>query len=143
MTAGPGAPTGKMAVAASPVDGRPVGAAIDDPLGPEPQALFDSTSSRVSPLVSWLVATTRPALTVELGPGDATSILSTCEAVERAEAGAKCAAVLLPVAGADSGTTESFRTLMVELGRRFGRTRSKGTKAKQHAWRPSVTRRSG
>lgn len=108
-----------MAVATPPGVGH-AGAAIDDLLGHEASVLFDSSSSRVSPIVSWLVATTRPALTVELGSGDGTSILSTCEAVERAGAGAKCAAVLLSVATADRGTTESFRMLMAELAGRFG-----------------------
>ena len=50
---------------------------------------------RFSPLVSWLVATARPEVVVEVGPGDEDSLRSTCEAVLRSEDGRTCAAVLL------------------------------------------------
>ncbi len=84
----------------------------------EPSTLTESGAYRFSPLVSWLVATTRPGITVELGPGDEASLLSTCEAVRRSDAAATCAAVLLP-SGPDAAT-EDFRTLMAELTNRFG-----------------------
>jgi hypothetical protein len=77
-----------------------------------------SGSHRFSPLVSWLVATTGPSLTVELGPGDRDSLVSTCEAVLQSGAGARCAAVLLPTGSDDAA--EEFRNLVVELSDRFG-----------------------
>jgi hypothetical protein len=70
--------------------------------------------------VSWLVATARPALTVELGPGDRASLLATCQAVLRAGAGATCAAVLLPAGtDTDAGRNE-FKSLIAELSGPFG-----------------------
>ncbi len=80
--------------------------------------LLESNAYRFSPLVSWLVATARPAVTIELGPGDKASLLSTCEAVLRSGNGATCVAVLLP-SGTDAGT-EDFRNLMTELSGRVG-----------------------
>ena len=73
---------------------------------------------RFSPLVSWLVATARPAVVVEVGPGDEGSLRSTCEAVLRSEDGRTCAAVLL-----SSGSpirTKDFKSLTSELSGRFG-----------------------
>jgi hypothetical protein len=84
----------------------------------EPTTLPEYSTYRFSPLVSWLVATARPAVTVELGPGDKASLLSTCEAVLRSGNGATCVAVLLP-SGSDAGT-EDFRNLMIELSGRVG-----------------------
>jgi hypothetical protein len=81
-------------------------------------SLRESASHRFSPLVSWLVSTTRPAVTVELGPGDRASLQSTCEAVLRSDHGARCAAVLLPTGSEDTG--EDFRNLVAELSGRFG-----------------------
>ena len=108
MTTDPGAPTAKMTVAAP---------AATEPLHPEPTVLLGASAYRFSPLVSWLVATVRPALTVELGPGDRASLLSTCGAVLRSDSGARCAAVLLP-SGSDG--SEDFTSLMTELTGRFG-----------------------
>ena len=88
------------------------------PLGVEAFSLLEPAAHRFSPLVSWLVSTTRPALTVELGPGDRGSLLSTCEAVLRADAGGTCAAVLLPTGSHQAG--EAFTGLMAELSGRFG-----------------------
>lgn len=84
----------------------------------EPSTLTQSSTYRFSPLVSWLVATVRPGITVEMGPGDEASLLSTCEAVLRADAGATCAAVLLR-SGSDA-VTEDFPRLMTGLTGRFG-----------------------
>jgi hypothetical protein len=73
---------------------------------------------RFSPLVSWLVATARPAVVVEVGPGDEGSLRSTCEAVLGPEDGRTCAAVLL-----SSGSpirTKDFKSLTSELSGRFG-----------------------
>ena len=70
--------------------------AATDPLHLEPTVPLEAGSYRFSPLVSWLVATVRPAMTVELGPGDRASLLATCGAVLRSASGARCAAVLLP-----------------------------------------------
>ena len=78
VTVDPGAPTAKITVAA------PVGDDASSTLNPP--SVLGTGSHRFSPLVSWLVATARPALTVELGPGDRDSLLSTCGAVLRADA---------------------------------------------------------
>jgi vacuolar-type H+-ATPase subunit H len=80
--------------------------------------LFQPGSHRFSPLVSWLIATTHPSVTVELGPGDRGSLVSTCEAVLQTGAGARCAAVLLPAVS--GGTAHEFRNLVDELSGRFG-----------------------
>jgi hypothetical protein len=88
------------------------------PLGLDAFSLLEPAAHRFSPLVTWLVATTRPAVTVELGPGDRGSLLSTCEAVLRANADATCAAVLLSTGSHQSG--EAFTSLMAELSGRFG-----------------------
>jgi hypothetical protein len=82
--------------------------------------LPESGSHRFSPLVSWLVSTTRPAVTVEVGPGDRASLLSTCQAVARSDPGATCAAVVLPTGSDDAGG--DFQVLMAELRATFGAT---------------------
>ncbi len=96
--------------------------AVTAPVGSELLHLQPSTLEsgiyRFSPLVSWLVATAHPSVTVELGPGDRASLLSTCEAVLRSGNGATCAAVLLP-SGSAAGPAD-FRSLMTELTGRFG-----------------------
>ncbi len=107
-----------MAVVAPSDEGHSANA-FDDLLRRHPPGVITSGSSRFSALVSWLVATTRPALTVELGPADSTSLLSTCEAVERSSADAKCAAVVLSTASAGVGA-DIFPVLLAELGGRFG-----------------------
>lgn len=72
---------------------------------------------RFSPLVSWLIATARPEVVVEVGPGDESSLRSTCEAVLLSE-GTTCAAVLLP-SGSSPGAGD-FTSLAREFSRRFG-----------------------
>ena len=73
---------------------------------------------RFSPLVSWLVATAKPEVTVELGPGDERWLRSTCDAVLRSGPGRTCSAVVL---GSRSETeTADFAALANELSRRFG-----------------------
>jgi hypothetical protein len=84
----------------------------------ESSSILESGSSRFSPLVSWLVSSTRPSVTVELGPGDRASLVSTCEAVQRSDAGAVCAAVLLPTSTDDAA--RDFANLVGELSGRFG-----------------------
>ena len=61
----------------------------------ERSTLPENGRDRFAPLVSWLVATARPEVVVEVGPGDEGSLRSTCEAVLRSEEGRTCAAVLL------------------------------------------------
>jgi hypothetical protein len=73
--------------------------------------------SRFSPLVSWLVAMARPAVVVEMGPGDEGSLRSTCEAVLRSEDGT-CTAVLLP--SESPLGAEDFKRLTSEFSSRFG-----------------------
>lgn len=83
----------------------------------EQTAITDPGAYRFSPLVSWLVATARPEVVVELGPGDEPSLRSTCDAVLGSERGRTCTAVLLPGPASD---TAGFATLTGELSRRFG-----------------------
>ena len=96
--------------------------AVTAPVGSElfhlQPSTLESGTYRFSPLVSWLVGTAHPSVTVELGPGDRASLLSTCEAVLRSGNGATCAAVLLP-SGSAAGPAD-FRSLMTELTGRFG-----------------------
>jgi len=110
VTSNLGSPEGQTAV------GAPVAV---DLIQLDSSSLLESASHRFSPLVSWLVSTTRPTVTVELGPGDRASLLSTCEAVLRSDDGALCAAVLLPTGSDDTG--EDFRNLIAELSDRFGK----------------------
>ena len=84
----------------------------------ERSTLPETGRYRFSPLVSWLVATARPEVVVEVGPGDEGSLRSTCEAVLRSEDGRTCAAVLLSVGSPIR--TEDFKSLTSELSRRFG-----------------------
>jgi hypothetical protein len=84
----------------------------------EPSSPLAPAARRFSPLVSWLIATTRPGVTVELGPGDKASLLATCEAVLRAGAGATCAAVLLSTDTEAAGG--DFKSLIAELSGPFG-----------------------
>jgi hypothetical protein len=80
--------------------------------------LLPSGSHRFSPLVAWLISTTAPSVTVELGPGDRGSLTSTCEAVLRSAAPGTCAAVLLRAGSADGA--RDFSELVGELSARFG-----------------------
>lgn len=73
---------------------------------------------RFSPLMSWLVSATRPALAVELGPGDRSSLISTCESVLGADATATCVAVHLANESEQNGDT--FTDLLQELSQTFG-----------------------
>ena len=109
VTTGPGSSQQELA-APSPLPAEVL--AVE--LAPLPESGTDPFSA----LVSWLVATARPAVTVELGPGEPTSLRATCEAVLRSGPGAACVAVLLP-SGADTAG-EDFRSLMVELSVRAG-----------------------
>ncbi len=84
----------------------------------DPFALAEPAPHRFSPLVSWLVATIRPPVTVELGSGERASLISTFAAVLQTDATATCAAVLLP-AGVEQ-EAEEFGTLLAELSGRFG-----------------------
>jgi hypothetical protein len=84
----------------------------------ERSTLPENGRDRFAPLVSWLVATARPEVVVEVGPGDEGSLRSTCEAVLRSDEGRTCAAVLL---SSDSPVrTEDFKSLTREFSSRFG-----------------------
>jgi hypothetical protein len=109
VTTAPGSSVGKT------TSTRPVAAELvplDGSTQPEPGPY------RFSPLVSWLVATARPEVVVEVGPGDEGSLRSTCEAVLRSEDGRTCAAVLLR-SESPSGS-EGFQSLTSEFSSRFG-----------------------
>jgi hypothetical protein len=73
---------------------------------------------RFSSLVSWLVATAKPEITVELGPGDEHSLTSTCDAVLRSGHGRTCSAVVL--ASRSEAGTGDFAALANKLSLRFG-----------------------
>ncbi len=77
-------------------DARPEISIFDELLHLEPPHGLGPAWHGFSPLVSWLIARTRPALTVELGPGDRASLLSTCDAVNRIGERATFLAVRLP-----------------------------------------------
>jgi hypothetical protein len=84
----------------------------------EEATLREPGAYRFSPLVSWLVATAKPEVTVELGPGDERSLASTCDAVLRSGHGRTCSAVVLgPWSEAGTG---DFAALADGLTRRFG-----------------------
>src|SRR3984885_8646854 len=84
----------------------------------EETTLREPGAYRFSPLVSWLVATAKPEVTVELGAGDERSPPSTCDAVLRSGHGRTCSAVVLG-ARSEAGTGD-FAALADELSRRFG-----------------------
>jgi hypothetical protein len=84
----------------------------------ERSTLPEPVRSRFSPLVSWLVAASLPEVVVEVGPGDESSLRSTCDALLRSENGRTCAAVLL---SSESPTgAEDFAGLTSALSSRFG-----------------------
>ena len=60
----------------------------------------------------------RPAVVVEIGPGDEDALRSTCEAVLRSEDGRTCAAVFLP--SESPMGAEDFKNLTSEFSSRFG-----------------------
>ncbi len=89
----------------------------------EPFRRANPASHRLSPLVSWLVAHARPAVTVELGPAECTSLFSTCDAVRGIGAEARCLAVRLPTSDvAASSDAHVFRHVLAECTDRYGDT---------------------
>ena len=109
MTTAPESSVGKAATTA------PV---VVEPLHLERSPLPEHGRYRFSPLVSWLIATARPQVVVEVGPGDEGSLRSTCEAVLRSEDGRTCAAVLL--SSESPIRTEDFERLTSVLSSHFG-----------------------
>jgi hypothetical protein len=93
---------------------------IPEVLQVEETTLREPGAYRFSPLVSWLIATAKPEVTVELGPGDERSLRSTCDAVLRSGHGRTCTAVVLG-SPSEAGAGD-FPAVMSELSRRFGRT---------------------
>jgi len=85
----------------------------------EPRDL-DTARHGFSPLVSWLIALLHPALTVELGPGDRPSLLSTCDAVSRIGRESRCLAVGLPAASGPD--TTRFLDVVAECSERYPST---------------------
>ncbi len=87
----------------------------------EPLRQVDPASHRFSLLVSWLVAHERPAVTVELGPAECTSLFSTCDAVRGIGAEARCLAVRLPTSDvAASSDADVFRHVLADCTDRYG-----------------------
>ena len=87
----------------------------------EPLHQVNPAGHRFSALVSWLVAHARPAITVELGPAECTSLFSTCAAVRGIDGDARCLAVRLPTSEAAAGAdAEVFRRMLAECAERYG-----------------------
>ena len=87
----------------------------------EPLRRIDPAGLLFSPLLSWLVARVRPALTVEVGPGEWGSLLSTCDAVQGLGPEARCVAVRLASSDVPDGPDRpAFRRLLAECTERFG-----------------------
>jgi hypothetical protein len=107
-------PTGPDS-AASDVTARP--AALEHV---QQRATPPSAAHSFSPLVSWITATTRPALLVELGPGDEASLRSTFGTARRSDANTTCVAVLLEVEAA--GEQHDLRNLAARLSGSFDLT---------------------
>lgn len=124
MTPGQKLPPNRTAVAASPPpDPLPDVSIFEEFLQGEPFRQLDPQWRRFSPLVSWLIVTGRPAVTVELGPGDRASLLSTCGAVHEIGAGARCLVVRLPVPAATATSdADGFHQVLTECTDRFGNT---------------------
>ncbi len=68
--------------------------------------------------MSWLIATGRPEVVVELGPGDEGSLASTFRAAFQSDPGMTCAAVLLPSRSVTA--IEEFQGLTRRLNARLG-----------------------
>ena len=122
MTRAQKSPPEEAAVAAqSKPGGLPEVGLLEEILHVEPFRPVDPTGHRSSPLVSWLIATGRPTLTVELGPGDRASLVSTCDAVSRLGAEARCLAVRLsPSTDSARSWDDVFGETVNECTKRFG-----------------------
>ncbi len=87
----------------------------------EPVLRADSAGLLFTPLLSWLVARVRPAMTVELGAADWASLRATCHSIREVGPAARCIAVRLPSSdSAVSPDVPAFRQLLAECAERFG-----------------------
>ncbi len=124
MTGGPESSLGETAVAPAPApapDSLLEVSIFEEFLHLEPSGQLDLAPRRFSPFVSWLITTARPSVTVELGPGDRESLLSTCHAVQRSGADCRCLAVRLPVSSAAVGSQkDAFGNVVTECAHRSG-----------------------
>ena len=99
----------------------PGGARVGEILRLEPTRRMDSAGLLYTPLLSWLVARVRPAVTVEIGPADWESLRSTCGAVREVGPAARCIAVRLPPSGAaEAPDLPAFRQVLAECAALFG-----------------------
>jgi hypothetical protein len=86
----------------------------------EPLHRVDTAGLLSTPLLSWLIARVRPAVTVELGPADWASLRSTCDAVRDVGPEARCIAVRLSSSDtAASPDVPAFRQLLAECAEQF------------------------
>ena len=103
------------------LDRLPEATTLQEFLQLEPLHQVNPAGHRFSALVSWLVAHARPAITVELGPAECTSLFSTCAAVRGIDGDARCLAVRLPTSEAAAGAdAEVFRRMLAECAERYG-----------------------
>ncbi len=87
----------------------------------EPVQRAESHGLLSTPLLSWLVARVRPAVTVEIGAADWASLRSTCGAVRGVGPAARCIAVRLPAPGADEASDlPVFQQVLAECVALFG-----------------------
>ena len=115
------APEESAVGAQSKQGGLPEVGVFEELLHVEPFRPVEPTGHRFSLLVSWLIATGRPTVTVELGPGDRASLASTCDAVSRLGAGARCLAVRFTASSASTRSqADTFGETVNECRKRFG-----------------------
>ena len=82
---------------------------------------MDSAGLLFTPLLSWLVARVRPAVTVELGPADWASLRSTCDAVRDVGPDGPVHRRAAPLVGhRRSSRLPAFRQLLAECAELFG-----------------------
>ena len=122
MTRGTDSPPDDGTVATSPgPSGRSAGARVGEILPLEPIRRLDTAELLFTPLLSWLVARVRPAVTVEIGAADWASLRSTCGAVREVSPAARCIAVRLAPSDADTNPDlPVFRQRLAECAALFG-----------------------
>ncbi len=114
-------PDGQGVAASEGSDRLPDATTFEEFVQLEPFGQVNPARYRFSALVSWLVAHGRPAVTVELGPAECTSLFSTCDAVRGIGTEARCLAVRLPTSDvAASSDADVFRHVLAECTDRYG-----------------------
>ena len=122
MTRGTQSPPGDGTLATPAGSAVPPGEArVGEILRLEPIRRADSSGLLYSPLLSWLVARVRPAVTVEIGAADWASLRATCGAVREVGPAARCIAVrLAPPGAAEALELPVFREVLAECAALYG-----------------------